>query len=464
MHKVKDLAEVLKFRNIDLLETIIEVANLLEENEIRTKEGLRWKQLPESDVNVDKEALMYPKCFYGGSSGIGFFLLRLYLVTGKNQYLNKAILAADDIVGTYEKDDFFAYEKSGFDNRYKGSLTSLYNGTAGQAYFVEVLYQQLKQKGFDEIEHYHSFVIRVADDIVDAQRILKNGSGTWTETVSISADGSLGFFLVYIYELTGDLKYLDTAKRLGYYFINNARKINDAVRWYAMDTVTFGLGEDGYFPNYFYGTSGNSYLLSILYKFTKEEIFLEYARLGANYVESLAVSKGEGVLIPYNDPYCLDTFYLGNCQGPIGTSRLFRSLYKITGEDHYKEFVRKLTEGILATGAPLILSSGFWQTYTYCCGAPALLEYFLDIDEFLETEDYKTPAQDTALKLIGDSVKQGNVRKWYTAWTRLEPNVIETYSGLYHGSTGCANSLLSLYNLQHDHLDLPYYLDERWSR
>lgn len=148
-----------------------------------------------------------------------------------------------------------------------------------------------------------------------------------------------------------------------------------------MDTEAFGLGSHGFFPGFFYGTAGTGYILAKLYEHTKDELFLRQAEGAADYIRSIAdLSKDRhAALVRYNDPYKPDLHYLGVCQGPIGTSRLFYQLYKVTGKPEYLEWIVKLTDGILKTGAPRIHSKGYWHTYCYCCGAAGMIEHFLSV-------------------------------------------------------------------------------------
>lgn len=455
MHNIKSLDELLTSRDENLYNTVIEVSNWLEDNEIKDERGLRWKSAPESDTDYKNVPFLDDKTFYGGSAGIGLFYIRLYLVSKEEKYIYKAIDAANYLIDTYEEDK---------DRKEPGFFSSgYYNGPSGQGYFSEILYQVLKDVGNDASK-YHEFALKVADDLVDSIRKVDDKASTWTHSVAMVSDGSDDLYLLYMYERTGDQRYLDTAVSNGYYFISQAEDAPVGKRWYAMDVTNpaFNFKEKGYFPNFFYGTSGNAYLLALLYKYTKEEIFLEYAKAGALYIESVAHVKDGTTLIPYNVPNRENIFYLGMCQGPVGTTRLYRLLYELTHDSHYSDYVIKLTDGILATGAPQIHSPGYWKTYCYCCGAAGMLELFIQVNHFFNIEDYSDAASDAAITLIGDSFVSDHKRRWYTQWTRILPKDVEAYTGLFHGSTGCANALLTLYNELSEHIELPGFLEDYW--
>ena len=62
--------------------------------------------------------------------------------------------------------------------------------------------------------------------------------------------------------------------------------------------------------------------------------------------------------------------------------------------------------------------------------------------------------------MIGESTHKGEERNWYTAWNRHEPGTSDVYTGLYHGSTGCASALLLLGQFIEDREYLPPYLED----
>ena len=188
----------------------------------------------------------------------------------------------------------------------------------------------------------------------------------------------------------------------------------------------------------------------------------EIAKKAAQYIQNIAdySEDGEAALVKYNDTYLTDLYYLGVCQGPIGTSRLFYKLYRITGDESYKDFVIKLTNGLLAAGAPTKHSDGYWRTNCYCCGAAGMLEHFLHVHKLTGNSVYLDAAYEAAEAIIGESTYQHKVRNWYTSWNRHEPDRSEAYVGLYHGSGGCAASLLALAQYIEDKTYLPGYLED----
>ena len=102
------------------------------------------------------------------------------------------------------------------------------------------------------------------------------------------------------------------------------------------------------------------FILASVYEYTKDEEYLRVAEEAARYILNIAdySEDREAALVRYNDTYLTDLYYLGVCQGPVGTSRLFFKLYELTKEEKYREFIEQLTRGLLSTGAPAKHSEG----------------------------------------------------------------------------------------------------------
>lgn len=440
-----------------LIDAAKETANWIKKYEHITEFGRYYDVLPEKEVPVGS-ILLKDTSLYAGAAGIALFFLRLYISTNEEQWLNDAKAAIDYVIHAYKG----VYEFRNDENTLTGFEVGHLNGPTGGAYVANLLYEVTKD------EKYRKHFIRVTDDLIAGARITEEGL-TWYDFYGIIAEGGLVLYLIYAYESLRDEKYLEALHLAGRYIVSKAEDApQGGKRWYAMDTKTFptfGYGH-GYFPGFFYGAAGSSYILACLYEYTREEEFLEIAKQGAQYILNIAdVSEDQtAALVKYNDPLAEDLYYLGVCQGPIGTSRLFYKLYELTKEEVYKEFVIKLTEGILAAGAPGKHSPGYWHTYCYCCGAAGMLEHFVSIYKLSNNKRYLDAAYETAEVLIGDAYVQQKLRRWHTSWNRHEPETSDAYIGLYHGSAGCAASLLLLNSVITDEKKLPGFVEDPYKR
>ena len=89
-----------------------------------------------------------------------------------------------------------------------------------------------------------------------------------------------------------------------------------------------------------------------------------------------------------------------------------------------------------------------------------MLEHFINVHRFTGGKKYLDAAYETAETIIGDSTRSGAFRNWYTAWNRHEPETSEAYTGLYHGSGGCASALLMFAQYLDGKAYFPPYLED----
>lgn len=261
-----------------------------------------------------------------------------------------------------------------------------------------------------------------------------------------------------MWELTGDAKYLEGAKALGNFLVSKGKAAPKGGKyWNVVDLTIIDFPEDVFWVNLAHGTSGVGWVFTILYKASKDEVFLKAARDAAEYIKGIALGDDYAVLVPYLDSLkrgpSTEFYYLSTCHGPAGTALLFQALYKITGEEEYLDWVKKLSRGIIEAGAPEHFSRGYWGSQALCCGTPGLLEHFVSVYKLTGEEEFLNYAKRAARTVIGQShvddseediYKSGNVRRWLGNWWRTIPQDVHSYSGLYIGTAGNAWSLLSL--------------------
>lgn len=434
------------------LQAALETTTWIQNHEIVTEYGKVWQQSPETDIDYDTTPYFTKKSLYSGSSGIGFYFIRLYEVTKERKWLDEACAAANHIIGTgKEYQDFYTVKESDTAGIVKiGAWTKgLYTGPAGEGLFLAQLYQVTGK------QEYLDYAVKTADQLLDVAIETEQGI-YWTQISDLSADSGFILFLLYLYQITKETKYLNAAKKGADFITTEACAAPEGGKYWKVIDVSkmgFGLPEGKILPNFMHGTSGIAYMYAVLYQNTGEEAYLEYAKEGLRYIESIAVGDEQAKLLPYMDEPGVgadtDIFYLGMCHGPAGSAITFELLYQITGDNHYLEWVKKLSRGIIKAGAPARKSKGYWNNDCYCCGAPGLIEHFVEVYQLCGEEEFLHYAEETAAILLGDSFAAENGRRWYSAWTRVKPQDVESYTGLYVGSAGCAAALLRLYAVKH---------------
>ena len=414
----------------DYLTAAIKAGEYIRSREIVTAEGKYWKSGAQ-DANADGSVGQFylgNRALYGGAAGIGWFFVQLYDATGDESYLQDAYSAGDYLICSYEKS---IARKAGY-----------YAGAAGEGAFLELLYD----KSGDEKYRQQSLVI--ADDIYEAADRDENGIH-WDGLYDLVGDAGVVIFWLQLAKKTGDKKYLAYAKEV----LDTVLKTKivfdeESIYWKLLDiSVYFSeLPKGGVIPNFAHGTAGIVYLLTKYYEATGEKDYLNEAEKGFNFLEKIAVKDEDSAIVPYiyildeAKPY--DVFYLGYCHGPAGDGIAANELYKVTGNEKYLDFFKKLSKALIKAGVPEKRSRGYWND-CLCCGSAGILYHFISASHF--DESYLSLAKRTADKTVTDAFKEESGYRWYNAWTRLEPQNVDAHTGLYIGAAGSGSALLALY-------------------
>lgn len=444
----------------DYIEYAQQTAAWIKTTEKIGKFGKIWNQSPDLKEDFSDYPMLTQKSLYGGSAGVGLFYLRLYQATKKAEYLDEAKSAAKEIIETDEGTAFyertFAPRSMGASKlvhvkNMPGWAAGYYNGPTGSAYLVIKLYELTGD------ESYKAYAVKVADDLLASAK--KSDEGIyWSEQNDLCGDAGFVTYLSSIYAITKDAKYLEAAKSFGNFLLSKGKPApKGGTYWNVVDLTIIDFPKDVFWVNNAHGTSGVGWIFAILYKLTKDEKFLNAAKEAAKYIEGIAVGDDDAVLVPYLDSLergpSTEFYYLSTCHGPAGTALLFQSLYSLTGEKEYLDWVLRLSRGIIRAGAPEIFSRGYWQSQALCCGTPGLLEHFVSVYKLTKNPEFLEYARRAARTVIGQSFvadadgdiyHQKPIRRWSGAWWRTIPTDVHSYTGLYIGSAGNAWSLLSL--------------------
>ena len=464
-----------RYQADDYIAIAQEAEKWIRTNEIETPYGIRWKQSPDSSEDFSDYPMLTEKALYGGSAGIGLFYLRLYQAVHNEAYLDKAEKAADYIIHTDEGPDFYRKalshasgeaDKLVHVKNMPGWIIGYYNGPTGSANLILKLYETTGK------EKYRDYAVKVADDLL--QNAVKEEEGLrWSEQNDACGDAGFAPYLISVWKLTGDRRYLDAASALGHYVVSRGKPAPNGGRyWNVVDLTIIDFPPDVFWVNFAHGTSGVGWIFAILYQATGEEIFLQAARDAAEYIKGIAVGDENAVLVPYLDSLergpSTEFYYLSTCHGPAGTALLFEALYKITKEPSYLDWVKKLSRGIIAAGAPEQFSRGYWPSQAICCSTPGLLEHFISVYRLTGEPEFLRYAERAARTVIGQShadddpadiYKTQGTRRWLGAWWRTIPQDVHSYTGLYLGTAGNAWGLLSLAGLlkNEDYIQLVEY-------
>jgi len=430
----------------DYLDAAIEAARWIQSLEVKEKVGKTWKVFPDGQDGYTDIPFVGKTSLYAGSAGIGFFFLRLYQITNDAQWLDEAKAAAEYILAHPRGLEFYhkiQKQIAAGDDSVNGWSFSYKVGPISEGQFAYALYRETDDK------RYYDFAIRSANTWVEAGIEDENGIH-WSEHHDIVGDAGGIVYLLLVYKDTRIKKYLEVAKRAAKYIETLGRPAKNGGTYYRLyDLEKAGEGEkDSVHVNFSHGTSGIVYLWTCLYEATKDKHYLQLAEEGIRYLEGISVGDSKSVLFPFQDHpekgATYDKFYLGMCGGPIGSTLPFNKLYKLTHDEKYLKWVKRLSSGLVHAGVPEIKSWGYWGSKCICCGGPGALEYFASLYNTYGDEKYLKLARRTADVLVGESFKEETGLSWYGAWDRVNPKRVVSYTGFYIGAAGVAGSLLKL--------------------
>jgi len=411
------------------LDQALKTEQFLSSQQVDTEAGISWNRVPGGKPTHS---------LYHGSAGIILFYIELYLATGRENYLETARNAGNNLLAyVNKKAEQEAFITIGF-----------YSGWPGYVYALNELY-----KVSGDINHQQG--ARLALDRITAQSSeLGHGIG-WIEPIPFSditgikgerevidlSVGAAGAGVIYLYAFReGLLKDTTLAEKTADRLLEVGQKTPDGMRWLMMTDMPFPFTA----PNFAHGGAGVGYFLADLYRETHNQAYLDAAISAADYVKSKSVPSGEGLLVCHTEEQQPPTtFYLGVCHGPAGTGRFMYLLGEITKDSSYMDWVGANFKGLLSTGAPEQRSKGLWQNYGQCCGDAGIGDYALFLYNVTKEDSYLDYARHTADHVIN----RGNNSRglcWETAEHRDRNDFVESQTGYMQGAAGVASFLLHL--------------------
>lgn len=411
-----------------------EVARWIDGFKITTDSGAAWGRAEEQPESLVRN-------LYAGSAGIAVFLLELYKATGNQAHLDDATACGQDLI-TY------------IAGKVEGKVTlpcAMFSGWGGYAFVLIELYKVTDKAGFKEAAEL--CLSQLAE-----QSTAVGGGRAWIEPMPFSditgftgdreiydaSVGAAGAGMVYLYALENDVypEGLELAKAVGDRLIEVGESMTVGTQWRLMNDMPFPFTA----PNFAHGGVGVAYFLGRLFQHSGDTRHLEAAIAGAQHLEDIAFSSGDGHLVCHQKEgkHPDDHFYLGQCHGPAGTSRLFYLLHEITTEPHWLEFAHSLMRGLEATGAPETRSFGLWNNVSQCCCDAGIGDYALYMYRATSDRSYLDLAFRTADELMRRATSDEQGLRWPQAEHRARPDFIETQTGYMQGAAGVGSFFLHL--------------------
>lgn len=413
----------------DYRETALAAERYISKFQVSDSDGVYWRVPGEDRIDVT---------LHHGSAGGYYFYVKLYKALGDERYRTVARRAAD-----YTAAHWHLGVDSPSNPPFPLSELGLHYGVAGTGLGLLDAYRE-----FGDAQYLAA--AREIGDFYRANAKYGTTGSYWTDNGVLMLDGGVLLFLTQLYLTENQGERQDTALRD---LIESAarRIIAKGIR---TDTGALRFDEfraysDAVIPGFMVGSAGIGYLFAVLADTFGEAVYLKAAEDVATYLEEQATPVGGGVLNATSSSQEGATYWLGICSGVAGISRLFFKLYRLTGKVEYLRAIAVRVDGLEALGAPEHESFGLWNTLSYCCGVPGLLQLFVGLYAYDGSARWKTLAERSARVLLGQAEFQADESVvWPLAWEHAHKDVITRPIGYFNGAQGIAASLIQLYQLE----------------
>jgi len=390
-------------------EAAFQAAHWIRNAAVKTDAGTHWLADP-----TDKTS--FEDTLYTGTPGVVLFFLEAARLTGDQSFLTDARGGADYLIST------IGNQKE----------NGLYIGLAGTGFVLIETFKATKDP------KYREGGLRCAQ--VVSQRAKKVGKGVeWSDTTDIIAGGAgIGLFLLYAATELSQPAFrelaVDAARRL----LELGIPEGTGLKWRMSPNFARLM------PNFSHGTAGIAYFLATVFKATGQRQFLDGAISGANYLASIANTENNACLIFHNEPEGKDLYYLGWCHGPVGTARLFYRLYQVTGDKGWMEWVAKSARGLVQSGIPEKQTPGFWNNVSQCCGSAGVAEFFLSLYRVTKDNSYLEFSKRVTGNLLTRATRDREGMRWIQAEHRIKPELLIAQTGYMQGAAGIGMLLLHI--------------------
>jgi lantibiotic modifying enzyme len=391
------------------LDAAVDVAKWIQASTLMADGGVTWPADPSDPKSVNY-------ALYSGSPGVVLFLLELHKATGQPNYLAQAREGAGALIAR------LPLEKE----------SGLYTGIAGIGF---TLGETFRATGDDRYREGVRTTIKLL-----TERAQPAGKGIqWSDVTDIiGGSAGTGLFLLYAADLLKTEEPKELAAKAADRLLELGTPAEDGLQW-AMDPKF-----PRKMPNFSHGTAGISYFLAGTYKATGDRRYLDGALAGARFLKAIAKTEGDVCLIRHNEPDGMDLFYLGWCHGPVGTSRLWYQLARVTNDKTWMGWVFKSARALQASGIPESRTPGFWNNVSQCCGSAGVAQFFLDLYGVTKDGAYLQFSKKMSADLLIRGTRDEQGLRWVQAEHRVRPELLIAQTGYMQGAAGIGMWLLRL--------------------
>lgn len=412
------------------LQAALDTATWLRSVAVETEHGIAWPADPERPDSI-------VRYLYSGTPGVILFFIELHRATGDSSHLNDAKHGADDLLAALPK-------------QIQGAEAGLWTGVAGQGFTLHEVYKATGERRF------LVGATRCVELLKKLARPGAHGKGIeWNDTTDIiNGTAGIALFLLYAAREMDDPAALQLAVQGGDRLVAQARTV---ILNNEESGLTWGMTDEfpRLMPNFSHGTAGVCYYLATLHQQlsqrakTVDERYLKAALAGARYLLSIAATNDSGCVIFHHEPEGEDLYYLGWCHGPVGTSRLFYRLAKVTSDNEWMQWVTRGACSVLSREIDKERTPGFWNNVGQCCGSAGVASFFLDLHAITNEVEYAAFAQAVSQDIMQRSTRveigeKAVGLKWIQAEHRVRPELVQAQTGFMQGAAGIGLWLLQL--------------------
>ena len=395
------------------LDLAVQCARWIDRSTQTTEHGLAWPADPLKPESVSLG-------FYNGMPGVVAFYAALYAASGDSRWLDRARGGADYLARRMSTSP----EDVG---------AGLYLGLAGLGYTFDTV----ARAGGGERYGAHA---RQAASLLARTARQAEGGVEWSDVHDIVGGGAgTGLFLIEAGRSWNDPSLMALAAKAGHRLIAAGVPAAGGRMWHMSDSRRVNM------PNFSHGTSGVAYFLPPLYLQTGERAFLAAALEGVRYLDAIATRRDGAALIFHNEDGGQDRYYLSWCHGPGGTARLFYQLNQIAPDRRWTGWIDALTKGVMISGIPEGLTTGYWNNISQCCGHIGVAQYCIDLIRY-----HRTDTANTFMKrLVDDPMRRAGRTEeaglyWIQAENRTQPDNLVAQTGFMQGAAGVGTFFLQL--------------------
>ncbi len=336
----------------------------------------------------------YSTAVFGGTAGVVFLFADLFRVTGDPKAREVAEAAAMWVEG-----------QSKSDLRDPNADAGLYFGMSGHGMMCLHLYEATGRERW----------------LRDAQaRARAVARASWPDAHVLSGSAGSVFFLLRLFQATGDQGVLDAAVRAGNHITQTTERDAEGARWDWLRE-----GEARFSAGFVHGASGIAYALAELWRFTSNDTFKELVYDAQAWIEAVALTNEHGICWDRwpGDPHRPRVQW---CHGAPGIGLFAARAGEIFDDDDLRRFADRCAQATLAAG-------DIRDNPSQCHGLAGNAELFIELARVGDDGPWMSHARD-----FGDSARayreevDGEVRWLGDEPGNYSPDFMLGSSGLGH--------------------------------